>query len=167
MFLALCFPSARKIVFAGWFWESAFRDIFIFTPFVHGLFIGPALFFICKPNLITGFKKMRCIFIPGVLYLLWCIVVSSLQISWCCIILFLMNGDTDPDFEKLGISKNKHHCLFNKRVYGITASTGNVVWNPVCWNGKPALYVIFNNLYGVNNCCHCCKVVSFISGSKN
>lgn len=87
--------------FAGWYDNQPYRDILFYTPFVHGLFIGPVLFLYVKA--ITNFnykvsKKDALHFIPGVLYLLWCIVVVVTD-KLVLHKYFLMNGDTDPDFE--------------------------------------------------------------------
>jgi AraC-like DNA-binding protein len=89
--------------FAGWYdaKDGPYREILFYTPFVHGLFIGPVLYFYVKSitNFRFRFKQMDFIhFVPGVLYLLWCIVVVVVD----KIIVgdyYLMNGEEDPDFQ--------------------------------------------------------------------
>ena len=89
--------------FAGWYngFKGPYREILFYTPFVHGLFIGPLLYLYVKS--ITNFHfrvqgKDWLHFAPGFLYLLWCIVVVIVD----KVILkkyYLMNGESDPDFD--------------------------------------------------------------------
>lgn len=88
--------------FAGWYntENPVYREILFYTPFVHGLFIGPLIYLYVKS--ITNFhikfnRKDWLHFIPGGLYLLWCLVVviiDKLVVGH----YYLMNGVTDPDF---------------------------------------------------------------------
>lgn len=90
--------------FAGWYDEPTrfYKEILFYTPFVHGLFVGPLLYFYVKS--ITNFqfklsKRDFLHFIPGILYLTWTIVVVVVD----KLILrkyFLMNGQNDPDFDE-------------------------------------------------------------------
>jgi AraC-like DNA-binding protein len=88
--------------FAGWYHQEypAYRDFLFYMPFVHGLLFGPLLYLYIK--CITNFnyrvqKNEMLHFLPGALYLLWCIVVVVTD----RVVLkkyYLMNGDSDPDF---------------------------------------------------------------------
>jgi AraC-like DNA-binding protein len=88
--------------FAGWYMQNTiYREILFYTPFVHGLLIGPVLYLYVKS--ITNFRyQLRRIdwlhFIPGLLFLLWSVVVVVTD----KLILhryFLMDGNSDPDFD--------------------------------------------------------------------
>lgn len=88
--------------FAGWYMpDTLYREILFYTPFVHGLFIGPLLYLYVKS--ITNFHykiqpKDRLHFIPGLIYIGWCFVVFVAD----KLILhkyYLMDGNSDPDFD--------------------------------------------------------------------
>jgi AraC-like DNA-binding protein len=104
---AFLFLSALYIVpwmtgFAGWYdnREGPYRNILFYTPFVQGLFMGPLLYFYLRSLTNADFRLQRrhfLHFLPGILYLLWCLVVVVVD----QLILkryFLMNGEEDPDF---------------------------------------------------------------------
>jgi AraC-like DNA-binding protein len=104
---AFLFLSGLYIVpwmtgFAGWYDgdENPYRNILFYTPFVHGLFMGPLLYFYLRSLTNFEFRLQRAHlvhFLPGILYLLWCIVVVVVD----RLVLkryFLMNGEEDPDF---------------------------------------------------------------------
>lgn len=87
--------------FAGWYDNQPYRDILFYTPFIHGLFIGPVLFLYVKA--ITNFNYKVSIndqlhFLPGLLYILWNIIVVVVDKA---IVkdYYLMNGEADPDFD--------------------------------------------------------------------
>lgn len=87
--------------FAGWYNNQPYRDILFYTPFILGLFIGPVLYLYVKA--LTNFnynitKKDWLHFIPGVLYLVWCIIVVLVD-KLVLKHYYLMDGDTDPDFD--------------------------------------------------------------------
>jgi AraC-like DNA-binding protein len=87
--------------FAGWYSKQPYRDILFYTPFVNGLFIGPVLFLYVKAITNNNYrisKKDWLHFIPGVLYILWCVavvLVDKLVVKR----YYLMNGENDPDFD--------------------------------------------------------------------
>jgi AraC-like DNA-binding protein len=105
IFLLLCclFIFPWMVGYAGWYngENGPYRDILFYTPFQHQLFFGPVIFFYVQSLLNLNFswqKKDWLHFIPGILYLLWCMVVfitDKLVLGR----YFLMNGDTDPDFD--------------------------------------------------------------------
>ncbi len=102
LFLAALYIVPWMTGFAGWYddREGPYRNILFYTPFVHGLFMGPLLYFYLKS--LTNFefrlqRKDMLHFLPGILYLLWCLIVVVVD----RLILkryFLMNGKEDPDF---------------------------------------------------------------------
>jgi AraC-like DNA-binding protein len=87
--------------FAGWYDNQPYRDILFYIPFTQGLFIGPVLYLYVKA--ITNFnysitKKDWLHFIPGLLYLLWCVVVATTD--WLVVHPYYLNNEqTDPDFD--------------------------------------------------------------------
>ncbi|MFM9908780.1 MAG: hypothetical protein ACKVOW_05510, partial [Chitinophagaceae bacterium] len=89
--------------FAGWYDPKfpIYREILFYTPFVHGLFFGPLLYFYVKSITNFHFKFSRrdwFHFIPALFYLLWTIIVlitDKLIVGR----YFLMNGENDPDFD--------------------------------------------------------------------
>jgi len=103
LFLAALYVVPWMTGFAGWYdgFRGPYREILFYTPFVHGLFIGPLLYLYVKS--ITNFhysihKKDRLHFIPGLLYLLWCIIVAVVD-KLVVKDYYLMNGVNDPDFD--------------------------------------------------------------------
>lgn len=101
LFLAALYVIPWMTGFAGWYNNQPYRDILFYTPFVLGLFTGPVLYLYIKA--LTNFnyiitKKDWLHFLPGTLYLVWCIimvVVDKLVLQR----YYLMNGDADPDFD--------------------------------------------------------------------
>jgi AraC-like DNA-binding protein len=88
--------------FAGWYIEgTVYREILFYTPFVHGLLIGPLLYFYVRSLTNYHFqlsKKELFHFLPGIIYLIWCIIVvvtDKLIVKR----YFLMDGYSDPDFD--------------------------------------------------------------------
>jgi AraC-like DNA-binding protein len=102
LFLAALYIVPWMTGFAGWYddREGPYRNILFYTPFVHGLLMGPLLFFYLKSLTNFEFRLQRkdlLHFLPGQVYLLWCLVVVVVD----RLILkryFLMNGEEDPDF---------------------------------------------------------------------
>lgn len=103
LLIAALFVIPWMTGFAGWYNKQypQYREILFYTPFVHGLFIGPLLYFYIKS--ITNFhftfaRKDWWHFIPAILYIVWCIIVvitDKLIVGH----YFLMNGINDPDFD--------------------------------------------------------------------
>lgn len=102
LFVAALYVVPWMTGFAGWYVEgTVYREILFYTPFVHGLFIGPLLYFYVKS--ITNFqfqfsKKDILHFVPGALYLLWSLIIvitDKLIVKK----YFLMDGYSDPDFD--------------------------------------------------------------------
>ncbi len=105
IYLMLCclFIFPWMVGHAGWYngENGPYRDILFYTPFQHQLFFGPVIFFYVQSLLNLNFrwqKKDWLHFVPGILYLLWCLVVfvtDRLLLGR----YFLMNGENDPDFD--------------------------------------------------------------------
>ncbi len=89
--------------FAGWYdgYKGPYREILFYTPFVHGLFMGPLLYFYVKSITNVNFRLQKAHwlhFIPGFIYLIWCLVIVVVD-KFVVHRYYLMNGETDPDFE--------------------------------------------------------------------
>ena len=102
LFIAALYVVPWMTGFAGWYMPNTiYREILFYTPFVHGLVIGPLLYLYVKA--ITNFhyklhRKDWLHFIPGLLYIIWTIIVVVVD----KLILkkyYLMNGYSDPDFD--------------------------------------------------------------------
>lgn len=102
LFLSALFIFPWMSGFAGWYDNQPYREILFYTPFIHALFFGPLLYLYVKSLTNTGYKirKTDCLhFIPGAGYLLWTIIVvitDKLIVGH----YYLMNGYSDPDFDK-------------------------------------------------------------------
>lgn len=101
LLLAALYVIPWMVGFAGWYDNQPYRDILFYTPFILGLFIGPVLFLYVKA--ITNFnyaltKRDILHFVPGVLYIIWCIVVVVVDKA-VVKEYYLMNGEADPDFD--------------------------------------------------------------------
>lgn len=89
--------------FAGWYdgYKGPYREILFYTPFVHGLFMGPLLYLYVKSITNVNFRLQKAHwlhFIPGFIYLIWCLVIVVVD-KLIVHRYYLMNGETDPDFE--------------------------------------------------------------------
>jgi AraC-like DNA-binding protein len=105
IFLLLCclFIFPWMVGHAGWYngANGPYRNILFYTPFQHQLFFGPVIYFYVQSLLnvrFTWHKKDWWHFVPGILFLLWSLVIfvtDRLVLNR----YFLMNGETDPDFD--------------------------------------------------------------------
>jgi len=87
--------------FAGWYDTQPYREVLFYTPFIHALFFGPLLYLYLKSLTDARYRLTRrdyLHFLPGTLYLLWSLVIvltDKLLVGH----YFLMDGETDPDFD--------------------------------------------------------------------
>jgi AraC-like DNA-binding protein len=88
--------------FAGWYEpHTLYREILFYTPFVHGLFIGPLLYLYLKALTNFDYRLKRrdwLHLLPGMLYIIWCaavVIVDKFIVGH----YYLMNGRNDPDFD--------------------------------------------------------------------
>lgn len=87
--------------FAGWYDTQPYREVLFYVPFIHALYFGPLLYLYLKSLTNSQYQLSRkdwLHFLPGSLYLLWCLIVV---ITDKVIIgdYYIMNGKTDPDFD--------------------------------------------------------------------
>ncbi|MBI1343155.1 MAG: helix-turn-helix domain-containing protein [Terrimonas sp.] len=80
LFLLLCilyiFPW--MVGFAGWYNNQPYRDILFYFPFQHLYLVGPVIFFYVQSLLNPSFsfqKRDLLHFLPGILYILYCVVM--------------------------------------------------------------------------------------------
>lgn len=101
LFLSALFIFPWMAGFAGWYDTMPYREILFYTPFLHGLYLGPFLYFYVKTLTNYNYRLTRkdlYHFIPGTLFLLWSIVMvvtDKLIVQR----YYLMNGQSDPDFD--------------------------------------------------------------------
>jgi AraC-like DNA-binding protein len=105
IFLVLCclFIFPWMVGYAGWYDgnKGPYRNILFYVPFQHQLIFGPVIYFYVKSllNLRFGWRRKDWLhFIPGLLYLLWNLVVFVTD-QWVLGRYFLMDGQADPDFD--------------------------------------------------------------------
>ncbi len=102
-FLLLCelYVAPWMVGFAGWYDTQPYRDLLFYMPFQQLYFIGPAIFFyvqsLLNPSFVFG-KKQVLHFIPGVLYVLFSIVMVVTDKLVLHQYYFLASG-ADPDFD--------------------------------------------------------------------
>jgi AraC-like DNA-binding protein len=87
--------------FAGWYDNQPYRDFLFYTPFQQLYFIGPVIFFYVQSLLNPSFrfgKKQWLHLIPGILYLLFSLVMVATDKVVLKKYFFLANGQ-DPDFD--------------------------------------------------------------------
>ena len=78
MLLCVLYIAQWMLGFAGWYDTQPYREILFYTPFHHLFFIGPVMFFYVQSLLNPSFKfgkKERLQLLPGILYILYCVVM--------------------------------------------------------------------------------------------
>lgn len=104
LFLAVLFICPWMLGFAGWYeGDICFncRNIMFYVPMQHSLFMGPVIYFYLNYLFRPSYqftKKDGLHFLPGVLYLLWSLIVVIVD----RVIVkkyYLMNGYSDPDLD--------------------------------------------------------------------
>lgn len=101
LFLAALFITPWMTGFGGWYDTQPYRDLLFYVPFLQPLFFGPLLYLYIKALTNVNYKIGKSTllhFLPGTLYLVWCIAVFVTD----KLILkryYLMNGEYDPDFD--------------------------------------------------------------------
>ena len=101
LFLCISYITPWMVGFAGWYDTQPYRDILFYFPFQHLYFIGPVIFLYVQSLLNPSFrfwKKEWLHFLPGILYLIFSIVMLITDKLVLKKYLFLANGE-DPDFD--------------------------------------------------------------------
>lgn len=101
LFLCILYIAPWMLGFGGWYDNQPYRDILFYVPFQQLFFIGPVIFFYIQSLLNPTFrfsKKEWLHLLPGMLYLLFCLVVFVTDKWWLHRYYFLA-GQEDPDFD--------------------------------------------------------------------
>lgn len=145
-FLVLCVLNIAPwmLGFAGWYDNQPYRDILFYTPFLHLLFFGPVIFFYVQSLLNPGFtlrKKDLLHFIPGILYILYTLVIVVTDKLILHRYYFLENQE-DPDFDRwyqaIGyismifyfMAALRYYTAYKKMVFQVTSYAESVsfIW---------------------------------------
>ncbi len=127
VFLLLCsfYIAPWMLGFAGWYDNQPLRDIMFYTPMQLLYFIGPVIFFYVQNLLNPSFrfaKKEWIHLVPGILYLLFCIVMVVTDKLALKKYYFLANGQ-DPEFDAwyqyTGFISMFIYFLFSLRYYNL------------------------------------------------
>jgi AraC-like DNA-binding protein len=101
LFLCIIYIAPWMLGFAGWYDTQPYRDYLFYIPFQHLYFIGPVIFFYVQSQLNPSFrfgKKDWLHFIPGILYLIYSLVIVVTDKLVLQEYYFLADG-TDRDFD--------------------------------------------------------------------
>lgn len=103
IFAALCmlYITPWMLGFAGWYDDRRYRDLIFYIPFTHTFFIGPAFYFYIRSLLDPGFRFCRrhlVHLVPGMLYVLFSIVVAAADKIFFDEVYFLAEG-SDLEFD--------------------------------------------------------------------
>jgi AraC-like DNA-binding protein len=101
LFLSILYIAPWMLGFGGWYDKQPYRDVLFYVPFQHLYFMGPVIFFYVQSLLNPSFrfgKKEWLHLLPGILYLLFCVVVVVTDKLVLKKYFFLANGE-DPDFD--------------------------------------------------------------------
>jgi len=129
-FLLLCILhiSPWMLGFAGWYDNQPYRDILFYIPFQQLLFIGPVIFFYVQSLLNPGFrftKKEWLHLLPGIIYILFCIVVFATD-KLLLHQYYFLSKQKDPDFDLwyqiVGFASMVFYFLISLRYYNLYRS---------------------------------------------
>jgi len=101
LFLCILYIAPWMLGFAGWYDTQPYRDLLFYLPFQHLYFIGPVMFFYVQALLNPSFrfgKNEWLHLVPGLLYLLFCVVMVVTDKLVKKEYYFLAGG-ADPDFD--------------------------------------------------------------------
>jgi AraC-like DNA-binding protein len=125
LFLCVLYIAPWMIGFAGWYDNQPYRDILFYVPFQHLFFIGPVIFFYVQSLLNPSFrfgKKEWLHLLPGLLYLLFCIIMVVTDKLVLKKYYFLANN-ADPDFDTwyqlAGFVSMLSYFLLSLRYYNV------------------------------------------------
>ncbi len=168
LFLLLCilYIAPWMIGFAGWYDTQPYRDILFYVPFQHLYFIGPVIFFYVQSLLNPSFrfgKKEWLHLLPGILYLLFCVVMVVTDKLVLKKYYFLANG-ADPDFDTwyqlTGFASMlfyfflslRYYSLYKKLIVQVVSYADGVFFRWI-WNFLVAFLIML-----------CVRVIFFILG---
>jgi AraC-like DNA-binding protein len=127
IFLLLCsfYIAPWMLGFAGWYDNQPLRDIMFYTPMQLLFFMGPVIFFYVQSLLNPSFrfgKKEWLHLVPGILYLLFCVVMVVTDKLVLKKYYFLESG-IDPEFDYwyqlLGFLSMLFYFIVSLRYYNL------------------------------------------------
>ena len=142
VFLCSLFVAPWMLGFAGWYDNQPYRDILFYTPLQHVLFIGPVIFCYTQSLLNPSFtftKKQLLHFIPGIIYLIYIILLWIYDKFIFKSYYFYANGmdkDFDDWYQKLGlismiayfILSLRYYNLYKKLIYQVTSYADSILF---------------------------------------
>ena len=102
VFLCSLYVAPWMLGFAGWYDNQPYRNFMFYMPFQHLYFVGPILYFYIQSLLNPSFKsekKHLIHFIPGILYLIYNLIIFVYDILIAQKIYFYADG-MDKDFDQ-------------------------------------------------------------------
>jgi AraC-like DNA-binding protein len=128
LFLGTFYITPWMVGFAGWYDNQPYRDFLFYFPFQQLFFIGPVTYFYVQSLLNPSFRFRRqqlLHLIPGVLYLVFCLVMVITDKLILRDYYFLENGQ-DPDFDNwyqlMGVLSMLVYFLLSLRYYNMYRS---------------------------------------------
>ena len=102
VFLCSLYVAPWMLGFAGWYDNQPYRNLMFYVPFQHLYFVGPILYFYIQSLLNPTFKsekKHLIHFIPGILYLIYNLIIFVYDKFIAQKIYFYADG-MDKDFDQ-------------------------------------------------------------------
>ena len=125
IFLCVLYVAQWMLGFAGWYDTQPYREILFYTPFHHLFFIGPVMFFYVQSLLNPSFKfgkKEWLQLLPGILYILYCIVMvvaDKIILSQKYFVADNRDRDFDNWYQKAGLCSMLIYFCITLRYYNL------------------------------------------------
>jgi AraC-like DNA-binding protein len=125
LFLLLCilYIAPWMLGFADWYDNQPYRDILFYVPMQHLYFMGPVIFIYVQSLLNPSFRfgrKEALHLLPGILYLLFCIVMAVTDKLILKRYFFLADGrdrDFDAWYQYTGLASMVFYFVISLRYY--------------------------------------------------
>jgi AraC-like DNA-binding protein len=123
LFLCVLYIAPWMLGFADWYDNQPYRDMLFYIPMQHLYFMGPVIFFYVQSLLNPSFrfgKKERLHLLPGILYLLFCIVMVVTDKLILKRYFFLADGqdrDFDAWYQFSGLASMVFYFVLSLRYY--------------------------------------------------
>ena len=125
LFLCVLYIAPWMLGFAGWYDNQPYRDLMFYIPFQHLFLMGPAIFFYVQYLLNPSFKFRKnswLHFLPGMLYILYCLVMVVTDKLVLKRYYFLADGsdrDFDAWYQYAGFFSMLFYFIISMRYYGM------------------------------------------------
>jgi AraC-like DNA-binding protein len=125
LFLLLCilYIAPWMLGFADWYDNQPYRDILFYVPMQHLYFMGPVIFIYVQSLLNPSFrfgKKEWLHLVPGILYLLFCVIMAVTDKLILKRYFFLADGqdrDFDDWYQYTGLASMIFYFVISLRYY--------------------------------------------------